>query len=127
MRATANASSKQLPLVTRHSYGACGFIRRMIRAFIYDQCNTLSSSVILQRCISCSLYVASNQMPDKVMSFHGGMVEGSVFCDDPASLGNRFSTAGTLNTNSLFPRNAGNRLRSDAALYSTKRSPQILE
>ena len=63
MRATANASSKQLPLVTRHSHGACGFIRRMIRAFVCDQCNTLSFSVILQRCISCSLYVASNQMP----------------------------------------------------------------
>jgi len=64
MRATANASSKQLPLVTRHSHGACGFIRRMIRACVCDQCNTLSSSVILQRCNSSSLCVASNQMPD---------------------------------------------------------------
>ena len=124
MRATANASSKQLPLVTRRSHGACGFVRRMIRAYVCDQCNTLSSSVILQRCISCSLYAASNQMPD---CKYCGMVEGCVFCDDPASLGNRFSTAGTLNMNSLFPRNVGNRLRSDAALYSTKRSPQILE
>jgi hypothetical protein len=64
MRAMANVSSKQLPLVTWHSHGACGFVRWMIRAFICDQCKTLSSSVILQHCISYSLYVASNQMPD---------------------------------------------------------------
>jgi hypothetical protein len=64
MRATANASSIQLPLVTRHPHCACGFIRWMIRAFVSNQCNTLSSSVILQRCINCSLYIASNEMLD---------------------------------------------------------------
>jgi len=127
MRATANASSKQLPLVTQHSHGACGFIRRMIRAFVCDQCNTLSSSVILQRCISSSLCSFESNAGLQVLSFHGGMVEGSVFYHGPASLGNRFSTSGTLNKNSLCPRNVGNRLHSDAALYSTKRSPQILE
>ena len=127
MRATANASSKQLPLVTRHSHGACGFIRRIIRACVCDQCNMLSSSVIQQRCISPSLCSFESNAGLQVMSFHGGMVEGSVFYHDSASLGNRFSTAGTLNINSQFPRNVGNRLRSNAALYSTKRSPQILE
>jgi hypothetical protein len=62
MRATANASSKQLPLVTRHAPCACGFIRRMIRTFVCNQCNMLSFSVLLQYCIKCSLYVASNEM-----------------------------------------------------------------